>query len=140
MTSRHVVFRREALQQLEELYDYIADAGSAENAARYTNAIVTYCDGLSHFPRRGTARDDIRPGLRTIGYRKRVVIAFAVLDDTVARFRREPRSPAPGNLRSLAVTDRGQSSWCHFLTDDSLRGRLGVAGSKGGCTVAQGRA
>src|SRR5699024_1859100 len=40
--------------------------------------------GLFHFPPRGTVRDDIRPGLRTIGYKKRVVIAFAVLDDTVA--------------------------------------------------------
>ena len=42
MTSYHVVFRREALQQLEELYDYIADAGPSENATRYTDAIVTY--------------------------------------------------------------------------------------------------
>lgn len=41
--------RSAALQQLEELYDYIADAGSPENAARYTNPIVTCCDGLSHF-------------------------------------------------------------------------------------------
>lgn len=82
--NHHVVFRREALQQLEELYDYIADAGSPENAARFTDAIVTYCAGLSHFPYRGTARDEIRPGLRIIGYKKRVVIAFAVLDDTVA--------------------------------------------------------
>jgi len=79
-----VVFRREAIQHLEELYDYISHAGSPENAARYTEAIVTYCEGLTAFPHRGSARDDIRPGLRTVGYRRRVVIAFAVLDDTVA--------------------------------------------------------
>lgn len=84
MNGYRVVFRREATQQLEELYDYIADAGSPENAARYTDAIVTYCEGLSDFPHRGSARDDIRPGLRTVGYRKHVVVAFAVLDDTVA--------------------------------------------------------
>jgi plasmid stabilization system protein ParE len=30
------------------------------------------------------ARDDLRPGLRTIGYRKRVVIAYAILNETVA--------------------------------------------------------
>ena|SRR5699024_1097994 len=29
-----------------------------------------------NFPHRGTVRDDIRPGLRTIGYKKRVVIAY----------------------------------------------------------------
>ena len=84
MTGYRVVFRREAIQQLEELYDYIADAGSPENAARYTEAIVTYCEGLTDFFHRGSARNDIRPGLRTVGYRKRVVIAFAVLDETVA--------------------------------------------------------
>jgi plasmid stabilization system protein ParE len=83
MTAYRVVFRREALRQLDELYNYIADAGSPDNAARYTDAIVTYCDGFTEFPYRGTARDDIRPGLRTIGYKKRVIIAFAVLDDTV---------------------------------------------------------
>ena len=84
MTGYRVVFRREAIQQLEELYDHIADAGSPENAARYTAAIITYCEGLTDFPHRGSARDDIRPGLRTVGYKRRVVIAFAVLDDTVA--------------------------------------------------------
>jgi plasmid stabilization system protein ParE len=84
VTAYRVVFRREALRQLDELYDYIADAGSPDRAARYTAAIITYCEGLAHFPHRGSARDDIRPGLRTIGYKKRVVIAFAILDDTVA--------------------------------------------------------
>jgi toxin ParE1/3/4 len=36
------------------------------------------------FPRRGLARDDVRPGLRTTSYQKRTVVAFAVLDDVVA--------------------------------------------------------
>ena len=84
MNGYRVVFRREAIRQLEELYDYIAAAGSPENAARYTEAIVAYCEGLTDFPHRGNARDDIRSGLRTVGYRKRAVIAFAVLDETVA--------------------------------------------------------
>ena len=41
MTAYRIVFRREALRQLDELYDHIADAGSSDNAARYTDAIVT---------------------------------------------------------------------------------------------------
>lgn len=84
MSGYRVVFRREALNQLEALYDYIASAGSPDNAARYTDAIVAYCQGLTDFPYLGIARDDIRPGLRTIGYKKRIVIAFAVLENTVA--------------------------------------------------------
>jgi plasmid stabilization system protein ParE len=35
---------------------------------------------LSVFPRRGTPRDDIRPGLRTTNYKGRAVIAFDVND------------------------------------------------------------
>lgn len=46
-------------------------------------AIFDYCDGLADFPLVGVARDDLRPGLRTIGFRRRVVIAFAVTDETV---------------------------------------------------------
>lgn len=78
-----VAFRPEATAQLEELYDYIAGQGSPGNAANFTDAIVAFCETLTEFPHRGTARDDIRPGLRIIGLRRRVVIAYAVLDDTV---------------------------------------------------------
>ena len=42
-----------------------------------------FCEDLATFPLRGTARDDIRPGLRTIGFRRRGVIAFVVWDDVV---------------------------------------------------------
>jgi toxin ParE1/3/4 len=41
-----VVFSPEALVQLAELYRYIAGAASPERAARYTDAIVTYCETL----------------------------------------------------------------------------------------------
>ena len=79
-----VVFSPEAEEQLAELYRYIATASSPETAARYTDAIVTYCEGLKTMPRRGTRRDDIRPGLRATSFRKRVVIAFCVEAKQVA--------------------------------------------------------
>jgi toxin ParE1/3/4 len=78
-----VVFTPEAEAQLAELYRYIAVAASPEVAARYTDSIVTYCESLRTFPRRGIKRDDIRPGLRITNYRKRVVIAFDVDSDHV---------------------------------------------------------
>jgi len=59
-----VVFTPEAEAQLTELHRYIAEAGSPSIAARFTDAIVTYCEGLAQFPLRGTSRDEIRPGLR----------------------------------------------------------------------------
>lgn len=81
--SLSVVFTSEAENQLLELHRYIAAAGSAEVAARYAESIVAFCEELGVFPDRGRARDDIRPGLRTIGYKRRVVIAFTVLGQTV---------------------------------------------------------
>lgn len=80
-----VAFTPEARDQLAALYRYIADsAASPAVAARYTEAIVTYCEGLQTFPHRGTQRDDIRPGLRITHYRKRSVIAFVVDADQVS--------------------------------------------------------
>lgn len=73
-----VEFSPEAEEQLAELFHYIAKAASPDTAARYTEAIVSYCESLSTFPHRGTMRDDVRLGLRTTNYRKRTVIAFSV--------------------------------------------------------------
>jgi plasmid stabilization system protein ParE len=77
MTFR-VVFSPEAEEQLAALYRYIATAASPDIAARYTEAIVNYCETLRTFPQRGVPRDDVRPGLRITNYKKRAVIAFDV--------------------------------------------------------------
>ena len=74
--SCRVVFSPEAEKQLSALYGYIAAAASPNIAARYTGAIVSYCESLCTFPHRGTMRDDVRPGLRITNYKKRAVIAF----------------------------------------------------------------
>jgi plasmid stabilization system protein ParE len=42
--SHRVVFSPEAGEQLANLYDYIAVAASPGIAARYTEAIVSYCE------------------------------------------------------------------------------------------------
>lgn len=81
--SYTVVFTPEAEAQLVELYGYIAAAASPEIAARFTDGIVTYCESLSTFPKRGNRREDIRPGLRVTSYRKRVAIAFNMNEDRV---------------------------------------------------------
>jgi len=79
-----VVFSPEAEEQLAELYHYVAAAASPEVAARYLDAIVSYCESLCSFPHRGTRRDDVRPGLRITNYKKRLVIAFDVDDAVVS--------------------------------------------------------
>ena len=82
--SHHVVFTPEASGQLLSLYAYIARVASPTVAARYTDAIVAYCESLNVFPHRGIRRDDVRAGLRITHYRKRAVIAFAVDVDQVS--------------------------------------------------------
>ncbi|MCM2341485.1 type II toxin-antitoxin system RelE/ParE family toxin [Rhodoferax sp.] len=79
-----VVFTPEAMAQVEALYRYVAQAAGPDIASRYTNAIITYCEGLHTFPLRGMRRDDIRPGLRITNYKKRAVIAFAVEAEVVS--------------------------------------------------------
>ncbi len=73
-----VVFSPEAEEQLAAIHRYIATAASPSIAARYTEAIISYCESLQTFPHRGTKRDDVRPGLRITNYKGRAVIAFDV--------------------------------------------------------------
>ncbi len=48
--SYRVVFSPEAGDQLVALYDYIAAAASHDIAARFTEAIIGYCESLQDFP------------------------------------------------------------------------------------------
>lgn len=82
--NRDVVYSTRASQQLTDLYIWIAGQSSfADRAERYVSAIIDFCDALNAAPFVGNARDDLRPGLRTVGFRRRVVIAFAVTDEVV---------------------------------------------------------
>ncbi len=68
----------EARDELDELHSYITVAADAATASRFTDGIIDDIATLSEFPQRGTPRDDLRPGLRTISWRRRVTIAFMV--------------------------------------------------------------
>jgi plasmid stabilization system protein ParE len=78
-----VIYAPEAEAQLVALFFHIAAAASPEIAARYTDAIVEQCESLKTFPMRGARRDDIRPGLRVFGFRRRVSIPFEVTGEVV---------------------------------------------------------
>ena len=78
-----IVVTPEARHQLDSIYDYIAGAASAEIALRFTDGILDHLTTLTDYPRIGTPRDDLRPGLRTLAHRRRVTIAFMVEDVAV---------------------------------------------------------
>ncbi len=50
---------------------------------RYLERIETFCRSFSEFPQRGVGRDDLLPGLRVIGFERRITIAFHVGADWV---------------------------------------------------------
>jgi toxin ParE1/3/4 len=73
-----IVFHPGAEIELEQLYDDIAERASPSIAWNFVAGIRDHCLGLSTFPQRGTERIEIMPGLRIVGYRRAVSIAFAV--------------------------------------------------------------
>jgi toxin ParE1/3/4 len=73
-----VAFRPTAERDLLRIYDYIASEASAERAASFIDRIEEACLSLQVFPERGTRRDDIRTGLRLMGFDRRVTILFRV--------------------------------------------------------------
>jgi toxin ParE1/3/4 len=85
--SQRIEFSPEALGDLIDLYDYIAQHDGAERAIGYIDRIEDCCRDLSVFPERGIRRDDLRRGLRVLGFERRAVIAFLVTDDTVTILR-----------------------------------------------------
>lgn len=78
-----IVFHPAAEAELEQLYDDIAERASPVIAWNFVADIKDHCFGLSTFPRRGTERIEIMPGLRVIGFRRAVSIAFAVENEQV---------------------------------------------------------
>jgi plasmid stabilization system protein ParE len=76
---RHAVrLTSDAEADLRRIYDFISEKASPATARTYLGRVTDFIGRLDVFPNRGTVRDDIRPGLRIIGFERRVNIAFIV--------------------------------------------------------------
>ncbi len=78
MTGYRVVLTPEARDQIDDLHAFIASAANADIAERFVDGIFDRLDALREFPARATPRDELRPGLRTLAWRRRVTIAFVL--------------------------------------------------------------
>ena len=87
MKPRAIVFAPEARADLVALYEWISVKASPDVAMSYIERIETYCNGFDLASERGHPRDDIRTGLRIVGFEGRVTIAFMVSDLTVTILR-----------------------------------------------------
>jgi toxin ParE1/3/4 len=81
--AHRVVFRPAAQADLFALYTYIAERSGRARAAAYLDRIETTCMRLAVFPERGTRRDDLGQGIRTLGFERRVTIVFRLVADEV---------------------------------------------------------
>lgn len=81
--SHRIVLTPEAEAQLDALYVYLAGEASLAIATRYIEAVLEKIAGLAEFPHRGTPRDDIQAGMRTIPFRRRLTIAYVASTEVV---------------------------------------------------------
>lgn len=69
MKQRDVVFSPEAENDLIQLYDYIVVRAGIKVAQDYVARIESFCAGLEFASVRGTLRNDVRQGLRVVGFK-----------------------------------------------------------------------
>ena len=75
-----IVWRRTAQRDLYELYEWISERADPDTAFAWTSGIEVHVAKLASFPDRGSPRDDIAPGVRTLNYRGRTIIAYLTGD------------------------------------------------------------
>lgn len=72
---------------LKSIYNWIAERAAPATARGYIDRILGFLAGFNLFPERGAVRDDVLPGLRVVGFERRVSIAFVIEDDEVVVLR-----------------------------------------------------
>lgn len=78
----------EAQTDLVRIHGRIVEKSSFPiTADRYIERVSGFLASLNVFPERGTVRDEIRPGLRIIGFERSASVAFVVEENEVVVLR-----------------------------------------------------
>jgi toxin ParE1/3/4 len=77
MTAREVAFHPFADADLEAIYFFIAK-DSPRRAIAFVRQIRRFCETLKSMPLRGRSRGDLVEGVRTIVFKRRVIVAYRV--------------------------------------------------------------
>ena len=83
MRRRTVFLTRTAKEHIFEIGLWIAKDASREVTLRYIERIEAYVYSFEIAAERGTRGDDIRRGLRTVGFERRLTVAFSVSGNRV---------------------------------------------------------
>jgi toxin ParE1/3/4 len=84
---RRVRFLPAAENDLDRIFEAVLDAAGEATAFRYLARVTGYCLGFDLAGERGSIRDDMRPGLRIVGFERRLTLVFTVTDDEVVFLR-----------------------------------------------------
>ena len=69
----------EAELDLVHIYRFVRQKSASTAVARnYAERIHNFLQGFETLPERGSIRDHVRPGLRIVGFERRVSVAFVV--------------------------------------------------------------
>jgi toxin ParE1/3/4 len=84
---RDVIFSPEAESDLHALSDYISSIAGSSVSDIYINRVEAFLLNFDLASERGQTRDDIRPGLRIVGFERKITVAFTVgeLEITILR-------------------------------------------------------
>lgn len=92
----------DAENDLVEIYRYVSTTSRSQTVARqYLDRITSYLTSFETFPERGSLRDDVRQGLRIVGFERKISVAFVVEGDCVTILR------IAQNGRQLGLADDG---------------------------------
>jgi toxin ParE1/3/4 len=79
-----VEYRTDAVEDIEQLFDYILQASfDVVTAARFTDRVFERCEKIGDAPFGGVSRDDLGPGIRIVPFERKAVILYIVEDQTV---------------------------------------------------------
>ncbi len=72
-----VIYRPEAIADLEEIFCYILNESRDQiTAKRFTNRIKAHCDKVGNAPHSGTPRPELGTDLRLVPFEKSAVILY----------------------------------------------------------------
>ena len=84
MQRLEVVYRPEAVADLQDIVRYVLRRSQNRVVAeQFVARIRDRCRRVGLLPLGGTPRDDLAPGLRTVAFERRAVIAYLVEGDKV---------------------------------------------------------
>ena len=81
--AAEIVISPQARDDLFSIYMWVAEAAGFNIADAYDARLRGACLALSDFPGRGAPRDDLGPGIRTIVFERKAVIAYRAESDIV---------------------------------------------------------